>query len=484
MRGHPAPWLQSNQRPSAQSRVSRTDRPRLLFFKISKAFLTGRKNDAICFERLVTSGTRNRIAQIVLGNRSTNCQARWAVACEMVQSNVQISHGPPTAGLVLPGGGARGAYQAGALQAIGEIVGNEVNPFPVIMGASVGAINAVALAALSQTFQKGISRIVDLWSTLTTDQVYRTDVPTIMWSGAQWIASLTPATSLGISRPDAIFDNTPLAELLQKQIDLSGIGDAISSGALRAVGVTASSYDRARAITFFQGVDGLEQWTRVRRDGVAAELTLDHILASAALPLIFPARRIGNEYFGDGSLRLTSPLSPAIHCGAHRILVIGVRDAKPPALNAGVTRYPGLGTLSGYLLDMIFMDNLDADIERARRVDHTLSLLSQADRNATQLHDVDVLIVQPSRDVREIAREHAHEMPWTIRMMLKSLGVWGRDWRLPSYLLFEPGYCGALIRLGYGDTMARREEIELFLGFRQAPHYNRWRRQPRLRRPA
>lgn len=382
---------------------------------------------------------------------------------------------------MLPGGGARGAYQAGALQAIGEIFGGGANPFPVIMGASVGAINAVALAAQAQTFKKGVSRIVDLWSTLTTDQVYRTDFPTIMRSGAQWIASLTPASNLGISRPNAIFDNTPLAELLQKHIDLSGIGEAISSGALRSIGVTASSYDRARAITFFQGIDGLEQWTRVRRDGVATKLSFDHILASAALPLIFPARKIGNEYFGDGSLRLTSPLSPAIHCGADRIVVIGVRDAKPQEANVGAASHPGLGTLSGYLLDMVFMDNLDADIERARRVDHTLSLLSQVDRNATRLREVDVLMVQPSRDVREIAKEHAHEMPWTIRMMLKRLGVWGRDWRLPSYLLFEPGYCGALIRLGYGDTMARREEIELFLGIPQTPRRERSRRMPRLK---
>lgn len=392
-----------------------------------------------------------------------------------------MSQGQPTAGLVLPGGGARGAYQAGALQAMSEIVGRQGNPFPVIMGASVGAINAVALAAQAQSFRTAVSRLVDLWSTLTTDQVYRTDVPTIMKSGAQWIASLTPVTSLGISRPSAIFDNSPLAMLLEKHVDLSGIGGAITSGALRSVGVTASSYDRARAITFFQGVDGIEPWTRARRDGIASDLTFDHILASAALPLIFPARRIGNEYFGDGSLRLTSPLSPAIHCGADRIVVIGVRDSKPQEAIAGEARCPGLGTLSGYLLDMVFMDNLDADIERARRVDHTLSLLSQADRHVTRLREIDVLVVQPSRDVRDIARDHAHEMPWTIRMMLKRLGAWGRDWRLPSYLLFEPGYCNALLRLGYNDTMARREEVEAFLMGPRISDRDSCRNQPRLR---
>lgn len=382
---------------------------------------------------------------------------------EHSRGKLGIAKGQPTIGLVLPGGGARGAYQAGALKAIAEIVIGSDNPFPVIMGASVGAINAIALASHASDFKTGVSRIVDLWSKLTTDQVYRTDFTTIMKGGAQWIASLTPASSLGISRPRAMFDNTPLAELLRDNIDLPGIEKAINSGALRAVGITASSYDRARAITFFQGTEGLEEWTRVRRDGVSVKLEIDHILASAALPLIFAARRIGNEYFGDGSLRLTSPLSPAIHCGADRILVIGVRDAKPQVANERETSYPGLGTLSGYLLDMIFMDNLDADIERARRVDHTLSLLPQEYRCATQLRDVDVLMLQPSHDVRDIAREHAHEMPWTVRMLLKRMGVWGRDWRLPSYLLFEPGYSGALLRLGYEDTMARREEIARFL---------------------
>jgi NTE family protein len=162
-------------------------------------------------------------------------------------------------------------------------------------------------------------------------------------------------------------------------------------------------------------------------------------------------------------LRLTSPLSPAIHCGADRILVIGIRDAKPVPGSKSEPVYPTLGSLSGYLLDTVFMDNLDADIERARRVDHTLSLLQPDQQRETRLRDIDILVVQPSRDVRDIAREHAHEMPWTIRMLLKRLGVWGRDWRLPSYLLFEPGYCQTLIDLGYADTISRAAEIRDFL---------------------
>ena len=368
----------------------------------------------------------------------------------------------PTIGLVLPGGGARGAYQAGALRAIAEMVPGDANPFPIIMGASVGAINALALASHASHFKEGVARIVRLWSGLRTEDVYRTDLSTILKSGARWVGSMTPASYLGVRRPHALFDCAPLAGLLEREIELSGIDAAIAAGDLHAVGITASSYDRARAITFFQGAEGIAEWERVRRDGVRARLGIEHILASAALPVLFEARRIGTEFFGDGSLRLTSPLSPAIHCGADRILVIGVRDARPQTLH-GATSHPTLGTLSGYLLDMIFMDNLDADIERTHRVDKTLSLLSPARRQATSLRDIDVLMVQPSRDVREIARDHAQAMPWTIRMLLKRVGVWGRDWRLPSYLLFEEPYCRALIDLGYADTMARRDEIAQFL---------------------
>lgn len=366
-------------------------------------------------------------------------------------------------GLVLPGGGARGAYQAGALTALADIARSADNPFPVIMGASVGAINAAALAAGAADFKRAVMRLAELWSSLTVEQVYRTDAISVMATGAQWVASMTPLSSLGVPTPRFILDSTPLRQLVHENIDFTGIAKAIEKRALRAVGITASSYDRARAVTFYQGATDLVDWHRSRREGITTKLSADHVLASTALPVIFEAQRIGNEYYGDGSLRLTAPLSPAIHCGADRILVISVRD-KPAADNPPMhASYPGLGMLSGYLLDMVFMDNLDADIERALRIDRTLSLLPPDRRALTKLRNVRILALQPSRDVRDIAREHAHEMPWSIRILLGRLGVWGRDWRLPSYLLFTPGYCRALIDLGYRDTMARKHEIETFL---------------------
>lgn len=371
-----------------------------------------------------------------------------------------------TLGLVLPGGGARGAYQVGALKAIAEIMPGERNPFPVISGASVGAINAVALAARAQQFKAGVEALTQFWQTLHSSDVYRTDFTSISLRGLHWVVSLTPLASLGIPYPRSLLDNEPLRQLLIEKLSFELIEAAIRSGALRAVSVTASSYDRARAVTFFQGSGDIPTWTRARRDGVVASLNVDHLMAAAALPFVFPAQRIGREHYGDGSLRLTSPLSPAIHTGADRILVITARDGKTdPRPNRDEVQYPSLGQISGNMLDIIFMDSVDADIERARRIDNTLSLLPLEKRDATPLRDIEVMVLEPSQDIRDIARQHGAEMPWTIRMLLGRLGMWGRDWRLPSYLMFEAPYCNALIDLGYSDTMARSAEVASFLGF-------------------
>lgn len=374
----------------------------------------------------------------------------------------------PTLGLVLPGGGARGAYQVGAIKALAELTPLDRNPFPVITGSSVGAVSATFLAANAARFDEGVAKLVDLWQNLHCNDVYRTDFVSISLAGLHWVLSLTPLASLGLSNPRSLLDNAPLRQFLIDHTEFDRIAEAVNAGALKALCVTASSYDRGRAVTFFEGEPRIGEWSRARRDGVATRLMVDHLLASSALPFVFPAQRIGAEHYGDGSLRQTSPLSPAIHAGANKIVVITTRDrnSDPPTAAQDV-QYPTLGAISGSMLDIIFMDNVDADIERAQRIDHTLSLVSEPRLGETSLRDIDVIALDPSEDIRDIARRHAADMPWTIRMLLRRLGMWGQDWRLPSYLMFEPSYCRALIELGYRDTLARSEELIAFMGGRQ-----------------
>lgn len=370
--------------------------------------------------------------------------------------------GRPRVGLLLGGGGARAAYQVGVLKAVAAILPRGAdNPFQVICGSSAGGINAAVVASHAMQFHAGIRRLAGVWENFRVEQVFRVDAWSALSRTGRWLFAMLTVGAWG--SPRSILDVSPLDGLLRRHIDFERIQRAIDLGALHAVCVTASSYSSGRSISFYQGGAGLEDWTRARRDGVAARLSVEHLMASASIPILFPAVGIGGEYFGDGSMRQTTPISPALHLGADRVLVIGVRqESAAGAAEAGEHGYPGVGQIAGYILDTLFLNSLSADLERLQRINDTLELVP--DPAGTSLRRVDTLLISPSRDLAAIAEPLYHLFPASIRYLLAVLGARrGNGRRLMSYLLFERAYCRALIELGYRDAMERETEIREFL---------------------
>jgi NTE family protein len=371
-------------------------------------------------------------------------------------------------GLILPGGGARGAYQVGVLKAIAEIMPRRSpNPFAVISGTSAGAISSVVLATRARIFRHAVADLERVWANFRSHHVFRCDAATMFRSSLHWFAAVVLG-GLGMGNPRSLLDNTPLREMLARNINFKAVQDSIDKGFLDAVTVTAAGYGSARSVSFYQGRLDHEPWDRVRRVGRPAKITLDHLMASIAVPMMFPPVMIQREYFGDGAMRQATPLSPAVHLGAERLLVIGVRDEEPdppPGPDEPVP-YPSFGRIAGYVLDALFMDGLSQDLERLTRVN---VILDQVPGRTLQgprgpLRYIDALIVLPSRDIREIAVRHVHEMPRTVQLLMNGLGALNYGGRqLVSYLLFESGYTRELIRLGYEDGMARRDELQAFL---------------------
>lgn len=374
---------------------------------------------------------------------------------------------PATSGLILTGGGARAAYQVGVLAALAErLPADAGNPFPVISGASAGSINALLMASRAGNFQQAVADMSRLWSNLTVDKVYRIDTPTMLKTSARWLAWFTFLRAQRFA-PAALLDNSPLRKMLETHCPLAHVQKSLDRGELQAIAVTAASYTTARSTTFFQGALGTLSWSRTRRDGVMTNLSLDHLMASIALPIIFPATRIGDEYYGDGSMRQAAPLSPAIHLGADQLLVIGMRneDARkrnPPGVSPD---YPSFGEIGGYILDSLFMDSLYADIERLRRINELVRQLGHAAQHGvTPLREIDVTVIVPSEDIRDIAQRHARRMPRTLKTMFRLLGATrSRGSQLTSYLLFDGEYCRELIELGYQDGLRHRDALAPFV---------------------
>jgi NTE family protein len=364
--------------------------------------------------------------------------------------------------LMLPGGGARGSYQVGVLKAISEIYSYKNDPFSIITGTSAGAINAVVMASYAENFSLGIARLEKFWTTIHCNDVYKTDGLTIFKTMFRMFAAILFGR-FGVRPPKSLLDNTPLRNLLTRELHLDQIQQAIDNNVLQGVSITASSYATSQAISFFQANKSVKPWFRTRRNGLGCKIGVEHILASASLPYLFAAELIGNEYYGDGGIRMTAPLSPAVHLGADKILIIGTRDEGPIPAPSTPTEYPSMGELSGYMLDTIFMDRLMADISRMKRINNTVSLLKQEDKSKVNLKQIDTMLIKPSLDVRDVTKKHADSIPTPVKTLLKTIGGWGKEWRMPSYLLFEPSYTKALIQLGYDDAMNQEQEIIKFL---------------------
>ncbi|MGZ3157640.1 MAG: patatin-like phospholipase family protein [Burkholderiaceae bacterium] len=381
-------------------------------------------------------------------------------------------------GLVLTGGGARAAYQVGVLAAIHKILCDadwtpQRSPFDIICGTSAGAINATALACRSDNFEEAIQKLMGVWENFEVEQVYRADSLGVLRSGAKWLSLLSFGWLLRKWRahpPNALLNNTPLVSLLHRMLDLPRLDTALANGTLHALAVTASSYTAGQHITFYQSAQEIEPWKRMQRIALPAQIGIEHLLASSAIPLIFPATPIfcngHREYFGDGSMRQLAPISPAIHLGAEKVLVIGAgRLAEPPPDNSEAATYPSLAEIAGHAMSSIFLDSLAVDIERLNRINLTLSLLPEEVRNKTALRPVEMLIIAPSERLDVIASRHVGSLPLPVRTLLGGIGATEvRGAALASYLLFEASYTSELIKLGQHDTFLRRDDVLAFFG--------------------
>ena len=377
----------------------------------------------------------------------------------------------PVTGLILSGGGARAAYQVGVLAGIADLLPQgAANPFPVIVGTSAGAINAVTLASGALHFAEAIRRLTSFWQGFRSHQVLRSDWPGVVRQASRFVGH----SLLGLGRqvPVALLDSSPLRGLLNEHLDMSGISHAIEQHCLRAVAVTAFGYESGQAVTFYQGRGAIDPWLRHRRIGLPTRLSVEHLLASSAIPLLFAPVKLGHEYYGDGAVRQSAPISPALHLGANRILVVGVSgNPRGPADYQPAQRIysgqpPSLAQIGGHLLNSTFIDSLEDDLELLQRLNHLSHLVpAQAQPQRLGLAPVEVLVVAPSQPLDEIAARHRRELPAALRLFLRGPGATKTSGAgVLSYLLFEAGYCSELIELGRRDALAKRDQLCAFLG--------------------
>jgi NTE family protein len=377
----------------------------------------------------------------------------------------------PVKALVLMGGGARTAYQAGVLKALASIVRLQPQhspafPFPMLVGTSAGALNAAYLASSAAGGLEAFDQLAAFWGRLRSRNVY--DLRVSPW--VRFSRLLAAVNLWGNARSQgAILDNMPLVDTLHQAISLTGIEEALQGGAIEAVAVTASSYTSGVHWTFCQTARDRshEPWQRPGRRAEFQPLTIEHLMASSAIPFLFPATPLWvdgrPEYFGDGSMRQASPLSPAVHLGAHKVLVVGVGQPQRSGLVGSAGGEPTMAAIAGHALASVFQDTLQADVEQAQRVTRTLQQLPREVAGMLPYRSVEVLAIQPSQSLDALAQAHAHELPGAVRRALGGLGAMKGAGPLASYLLFEPGFVQALIALGEHDAYARKQELLAFI---------------------
>jgi NTE family protein len=369
--------------------------------------------------------------------------------------------------LVLSGGGARGAYQVGFLRAVAERYPDL--RIPILTGVSAGAINAAYLASQPARFRDKVETMAGLWAGLTADQIFRVDPSSLLRHVMAWSARLMLGAASRRVQAQSMVDPTPLCTMLERILKpshrhLPGIEQNLARGELKAVAVTASSYSTGQSVTWVQGIQP-DRWEQGHRKMVRCKLRIDHILASAALPLLFPAVRINRRWFGDGGIRMTAPLAPAVHLGAGRIMAISTRYARgrDEFDTPNIDSYPPPAQVVGALFNAIFLDVFDNDAQRLQHINELIGKIPEPDRGG--LRPIKLLVLRPSRDLGRLASDYEVELPRAFRFMVRGLGTQEmRSNDILSLLLFQPDYLKVLIEMGYADAEARRGEIDAFLG--------------------
>ncbi|PCI58968.1 MAG: patatin [Gammaproteobacteria bacterium] len=378
----------------------------------------------------------------------------------------KINYRGSRSALVLTGGGARAAYQVGVLSAIAKFMPrNHGIPFPIICGTSAGSINAAALACYASCFHLGVKKLEWVWKNLTTDQIYSSNAANVFGHISQGFLASFQADYANKSA-HSILNNEPLRHLLNRVVDFKRIDKNILKGYLSALSITASSYSSSDSISFYQSHRNITPWCRAKRRGNKSPITCDHLMASSAIPIAFPSVKIGHEHFGDGSIHQLSPLSPAIHLGAERIFIIGVEQPKETLHKLENNPHPpSIATVAGHMLDSVFADTLQSDLERMQRVNSTVKLIDKNQQTMPEgLKNIDNFLINPSHDFNIIALKYYDKIPLSIRLLLRTIGVSDdSESSILSYLLFDKHFCQDLIKLGFNDALAQEEGIRSFL---------------------